>query len=69
MRRLRFAASLVATLDMEFGDDPRERRRRLHERAASDMSLMAHMIAVMAGPEMPPPDAFTDAQRARVLEG
>jgi hypothetical protein len=33
------------------------------------MSLMSHLVSVMAGPEMSPPDVFTDAHRARVLEG
>jgi 2-polyprenyl-6-methoxyphenol hydroxylase-like FAD-dependent oxidoreductase len=67
MRRLRFSASLVATLDMEFDDAARGRRYRFQEASAGDMSLGTHMVAVMAGPEIPPPEAFTDAQRARVL--
>ncbi len=69
MRRLRFAASLQATIDMEFGDDARERRRGLFERAAADPSLRAHSVAVMAGPEALPAEIFTDAHRARVLGG
>ncbi len=67
MRRLRFTASITATLDMEFGDDARERRRRYHERSAQDASLGAHALAVMAGPEMLPAEVFTEAHRARVL--
>jgi hypothetical protein len=31
------------------------------------MSLGMHGVAVMAGPEVLPPDVFTDAYRARVL--
>jgi len=69
MRRLRFAASLQAAIDMEFGDDARERRRSLFERAAVDPSLRAHSFAVMAGPETLPAEIFTDAHRARVLGG
>jgi 2-polyprenyl-6-methoxyphenol hydroxylase-like FAD-dependent oxidoreductase len=42
MRRLRFAASLQAALDMEFGDEARERRRRYHEAAAADPTLGMH---------------------------
>ena len=69
MRRLRFAASLVATLDMEFGEGPRERRKRVFERGQSDPALMMHAFAVMAGPEVPPAEVFTEEHRARVLEG
>jgi 2-polyprenyl-6-methoxyphenol hydroxylase-like FAD-dependent oxidoreductase len=69
MRRLRFAASLQSALDMEFGDAPRARRKRFHERSAVDPSLRLSSIAVMAGPEMAPAEAFTDAWRKHVLEG
>lgn len=68
MRRLRFAGELTAALDMEFGDAARERRRRYHERRVADPSIGMHAIAVMAGPEMLPPEAFTQSHRARVLE-
>ncbi len=67
MRRLRFAASLQAALDMEFGDAARERRRSYHERSAADPSLGLHAVAVMAGPEVPPPELFTETHRIRVL--
>jgi 2-polyprenyl-6-methoxyphenol hydroxylase-like FAD-dependent oxidoreductase len=67
MRRLRFAASMQATLDMEFGDFARRRRQLYHERAAVDPTLRLHAIAVMAGPEIAPADVFTAAHRARVL--
>jgi 2-polyprenyl-6-methoxyphenol hydroxylase-like FAD-dependent oxidoreductase len=67
MRRLRFAAALQAGLDMEFGDAARERRRRYHEAAASDPTLGMHGLAVMGGPELAPPELFTEAHRARVL--
>ncbi|HEX4182915.1 MAG TPA: FAD-dependent monooxygenase [Caulobacteraceae bacterium] len=69
MRRLRFAAKLQASLDMEFGEAATARRRRLFERAAADPSLKAHAFAVLAGPEKLPPEFFTDAHRARVLDG
>jgi 2-polyprenyl-6-methoxyphenol hydroxylase-like FAD-dependent oxidoreductase len=68
MRRLRFSASLVAALDMEFGEGPRERRRRVFERADKDPLVMSHAFAVMAGPDALPAEAFTEAHRARVLE-
>ena len=67
MRRLRFAAKLQATIDMEFGEAAQARRRSLFERSATDPSLKAHSFAVMAGPETLPPEIFTDAHRARVL--
>jgi 2-polyprenyl-6-methoxyphenol hydroxylase-like FAD-dependent oxidoreductase len=68
LRRLRFSAALTAALDAEFGPEAAERRRRHHERSAADPSLKAHAIAVMAGPEVLPPDVFTPEHRARVLE-
>jgi 2-polyprenyl-6-methoxyphenol hydroxylase-like FAD-dependent oxidoreductase len=68
MRRLRFVATLVATLDMEFDEAARARRKRFLERSATDLSLVMHTFAGMAGPEMAPADVFTDAYRARVLE-
>ncbi len=67
MRRLRFAATLSSIIDAEFGDGPRERRRRHFEHAAADPSLRAHAIAVMAGPENAPPEVFTQAHLDRVL--
>ncbi|MGH6996986.1 MAG: FAD-dependent oxidoreductase, partial [Phenylobacterium sp.] len=68
MRRLRFAAKLQSALDMEFGEAARARRRRHFERAAADPTLRLHSLAVMAGPEAAPPETFTEAHRARVLE-
>ena len=69
MRRLRFVAGLTAVLDMEFDAAARERRKKYQERAANDMSLAMHAMAVMAGPDVPPAEAFTEEYRARVLEG
>ena len=67
MRRLRFAASITAGLDMEFGPDAAGRRRRYFEASQADPTLGLHALAVMAGPENAPADVFTDAHRARVL--
>jgi 2-polyprenyl-6-methoxyphenol hydroxylase-like FAD-dependent oxidoreductase len=67
MRRLRFTASVQASLDTEFGEAAKERRRIHYQRAAADPSLRAHAFAVMAGPESVPADMFTEAHRARVL--
>ena len=67
MRRLRFTASIVSTLEAEFGETARARRDSLHDRAGQDASLRAHTFAVMAGPEVLPPEIFTPEHRARVL--
>jgi len=67
MRRLRFAASLQAALDMEFGEGPRARRKRYHEAQANDPTLGAHGLAVMGGPETLPEMFFTEEHRKRVL--
>lgn len=67
MRRLRFAGQLQAALDVEFGEEARERRRSYHERSKADPSIGSHAFAIMAGPETLPPEMFTEEHRARVL--
>ena len=67
LRRLRFVAKIQATVDMEFGEKAKARRKSLFERSAADPTLKAHAFAVMAGPETLPPEMFTDDHRARVL--
>lgn len=67
MRRLRFAASLAATLDSEFGAEAVARRRRVSQRRAQDPSLMLPALAVMVGPETVPGFAFEQEFRDRVL--
>ena len=69
MRRLRFAAGLTSELDAEFNAAARKRRASYHARQADDLTLAMHAAAVMAGPEMIPPEFFTPEHRARVLEG
>jgi 2-polyprenyl-6-methoxyphenol hydroxylase-like FAD-dependent oxidoreductase len=69
MRRLRFAGHLQASLDMEFGEEARERRKSYHERSAADPTLGLHGFAIMGGPESVPDEIFTDAHKTRVLEG
>ncbi len=69
MRRLRFAGHLQATLDMEFGEDAKARRKRYHERSAADPTLGLHGFAIMGGPESVPDEIFTDAHKERVLNG
>ncbi|WP_296598399.1 FAD-dependent monooxygenase [Phenylobacterium sp.] len=67
LRRLRFAAKLQSALDMEFGPQAEARRRRYHEQGAADPTLKLHGVAVMAGPELAPPEIFTEAHWARVV--
>lgn len=69
MRRLRFAASLQSALDMEFSPGARDRRHSYQARALADPTLRMHAFAIMGGPETSPPEFFTEAHRARVLEG
>jgi 2-polyprenyl-6-methoxyphenol hydroxylase-like FAD-dependent oxidoreductase len=63
MRRLRIAGHLQSAIDMEFGEAAQARRHRYH----ADPSLKLHGLAVMAGPELAPPEIFTEAHRRRVL--
>jgi 2-polyprenyl-6-methoxyphenol hydroxylase-like FAD-dependent oxidoreductase len=67
MRRLRIAAEMQATLDMEFGDEARARRRRYHEGTAADPMLGLHGVATLAGPEAVPAEIFEPAHVARVV--
>ena len=67
MRRVRFTASLVASLDAEFGEEARQRRHSYYTRSVVDPSLRAHIIAVMTGPDKARPEVFTPAYRERVL--
>lgn len=67
MRRLRFAARLQSTLDMEFGEEAQARRDRYHHAGAVDPTLKLHGFAVMAGPETAPPEIFTEAHWQRVV--
>ncbi len=67
MRRLRFTAALVSSVDAEFGPQARHRRESLHARAALDPALAAYSLPSMAGPEAFPSEMFTPARRAFVL--
>jgi 2-polyprenyl-6-methoxyphenol hydroxylase-like FAD-dependent oxidoreductase len=67
MRRLRFAAALTSAFEAEFGAEAAARRSRHHAAAALDPSLRLHAMAVMAGPDAVPAEAFTPEHRARVL--
>ena len=67
MRRLRFVARLTASLDAEFDQKARARRRSYFERIAVNPILGARGLAVMAGPEAAPQEIFTAEHRALVL--
>lgn len=68
MRRLRFVGEMQATLDMEFGDEARKRRNSYHLRSITNPEIKGHTGAVLAGPEVMPPDFFTPEHRARAFQ-
>jgi len=68
LRRLRFCAAITSALDAEFNEDASRRRASFHERAALDPTLAVHTAAVMVGPELLPPEAFSPEQRANILQ-
>jgi 2-polyprenyl-6-methoxyphenol hydroxylase-like FAD-dependent oxidoreductase len=67
MRRLRFAATMDSVIHAEFGPEATARKLRLAELAPSDPMLTLARAGVMIGPEMIPPDAFSDEVMARVV--
>lgn len=67
MRRLRFAAQLVATLSAEFGAEAVERRRRAWQRMSENPLYGVTMLAALAGPERLPEIAFTNSIVNRLL--
>lgn len=69
MRRLRFAAALQSTIDSEFTDEARARRRRIRQRAAAEPGLMLPLASTMIGPDVLPAEIFTEANRERILNG
>jgi 2-polyprenyl-6-methoxyphenol hydroxylase-like FAD-dependent oxidoreductase len=69
MRRLRFGARLQSAIYNEFGPDAADRRLRAWARFAAEPELALVMAANLLGPEVPPPEAYTDDTRRRVLDG
>ena len=69
MRRLRFGARLQAVIYNEFGPEADARRLRAFARFAEDPELSLPLLCAMTGPEMAPPEVFTDETRALVLAG
>jgi hypothetical protein len=66
MRRLRFTASLVSTLNNEFGSEAQARRRRAREKQNQDPMLLLPLMAAFFGPDIPPADAFDESIRQRL---
>ena len=67
MRRLRWVNDLVTTLRGEFGEVPRERRRRAAQRMRENPELALFRRAGLAGPETVPPEAFDPSVAERLL--
>jgi 2-polyprenyl-6-methoxyphenol hydroxylase-like FAD-dependent oxidoreductase len=67
MRRLRFSASIIATLQNEFGPATRERRQRVRERQMRDPTLLMPFLAALVGPEYVPPETFDESMRTRMF--
>jgi 2-polyprenyl-6-methoxyphenol hydroxylase-like FAD-dependent oxidoreductase len=67
MRRLRFSASVIATMENEFGDEARARRSRARERQLQDPTLLFPLAAAFLGPENVPAETFEEATRQRLL--
>jgi 2-polyprenyl-6-methoxyphenol hydroxylase-like FAD-dependent oxidoreductase len=60
LRRLRLSARLAAVRDCEFGDEARARRARLHGLFMTDPTVTGLMLAPIAGPDVPPAEAFDE---------
>jgi 2-polyprenyl-6-methoxyphenol hydroxylase-like FAD-dependent oxidoreductase len=67
MRRLRFAAALASRLNAEFGDAARARRDAVFARQQQDPTLGMAAMSAFTGPELLPPEAFTQRAAIAVL--
>jgi 2-polyprenyl-6-methoxyphenol hydroxylase-like FAD-dependent oxidoreductase len=67
MRRLRFFAEIVTTMNVEFIPEAVERRRRADERFMTDPELFMLRAGVFVGPEVAPADLFCDATKERLF--
>ena len=67
MRRLRFSASVVATMENEFGETARARRTRARERQMKDPTLFLPFLAAFVGPDQLPAEAFAEETRRRLF--
>jgi len=67
MRRLRFSASVVSTLNNEFGPAARARRGRVRDRQMQDPTLLLPLIAAFIGPDSVPAETFEESTRQRLF--
>ena len=67
MRRLRFFADIVTTMNVDFVPGAVERRRQADERFMTDPELFMLRAGVFVGPEVAPAAVFSDATKARLF--
>jgi len=67
MRRLRIVASTQSTIENEFGEVARERRRRVAVKRMTDPAFMAALLAGYAGPDSVPAETFEEESIRRLL--
>ena len=67
MRRLKIAAAFMTELHCTFTPEGARRRQRWFERAATDPSLLAIILAYLRGPETVPAETFEPANIGRGL--
>jgi 2-polyprenyl-6-methoxyphenol hydroxylase-like FAD-dependent oxidoreductase len=68
MRRLRFGAAVQSRIFNEFGPDAAARRLRVWERFEAEPELSLAVISSLVGPELAPPEVFTDDAWHRILD-
>lgn len=66
MRRIRFAARLDSMIHAEFGPEATARKLRYHKARLADPSLGLGYSVAVVGPEMVPPQFFSDEEWARL---
>jgi 2-polyprenyl-6-methoxyphenol hydroxylase-like FAD-dependent oxidoreductase len=67
LRRLRFLASFITTLNARFGPEDLERRAAAFQRLADNPAFGMMYLAAFVGPEAPPAECFTDEFYASVF--
>ena len=68
MRRLRFGASVQSRIYNEFGPEAAARRLRVWERFEAEPELSLAVVSSIIGPELAPPEVFTDDAWHRILD-
>jgi 2-polyprenyl-6-methoxyphenol hydroxylase-like FAD-dependent oxidoreductase len=68
MRRLRFGASVQSKIYNEFGREAAARRLRVWERFEAEPELSLTVVSSIIGPELAPPEVFTDDAWHRVFD-